>query len=172
MTPWIHRLQWLFILLLTIGTLVLWNRLGDLSSEMNHLQESVSAAPGTEIEVHAEMATLQNFLHKLAFALGEESVPVSEFYLHEMEETIHALIEAGVMYDGFAVSDLTETMLLPSFESLEEGVEEERWTEIPDRLNILVQSCNQCHQATDHGEIVITTRADSNPFNQDFSAHP
>lgn len=54
-------------------------------------------------------------------------------------------------------------------EAVEAVLDAADWTRVGAQLEQLVQSCNQCHQATAHGFIRIAVRTDVNPFAQSFA---
>lgn len=152
--------QTLLLLLVTVGLVWLWIRVGDLE------QESPSEL---DPEVHVLMREMQTHLHKLSFSVLEENEALTHFYLHELEEVIGDLSDNELTYEGYEISQLTRQMLQPAFSAVDEAADRGEWEQIQGRLNSLVQTCNSCHMATDHGEIVIRGRAEQNPFNQDFS---
>lgn len=153
--------QTLLLLLVIVGFIWLWIRVGDLE------QESTSEP---DPEVHVLMGEMQTHLHKLSFSVLEENEALTHFYLHELEEVIGDLSDNELTYEGYEISQLTRQMLEPAFSELDEAADRGEWDQIQGRLNSLVQTCNSCHMATDHGEILIRGRAEQNPFNQDFSA--
>jgi hypothetical protein len=120
--------------------------------------------------LHELMGTMQAYMHKYNLSVLENNSELAGFYLHELEEVSEEIIENIEEYDGYPVSSLTETMFLPVVEQAETTLENGSVDEIRKSASLLIQSCNSCHQATEHGYIKIreVTR-DENPFNQDFS---
>ena len=101
----------------------------------------------------------------LTFYLQAGNRPLAGFYLHELEELAEEVIDEVPAYDGHAVADLTAGMLVPVIERLENLVQQGQGDAAMDEL---IDACNACHTATEHGYIVMR-RATSNPFNQDFA---
>jgi len=120
--------------------------------------------------LHKLMGTMQTYMHKYNLSVLENNSELAGFYLHELEEVSEEIIENIEEYDGHPVSSLTETMFLPVVEQAGATLENSSADEIRKSASLLIQSCNSCHQATDHGYIKIREVTSSeNPFNQDFS---
>lgn len=115
------------------------------------------------------MYFMQLYTHKALLSIEAENAELADFYIHELEETTEDVIEFISEYGGFPISDLTKTMLLPLIEDLEDELETGNWEQIREKARIMVDSCNACHVATDHGEIVIPFELNGNPYLQDFS---
>jgi len=128
-----------------------------------------TANEGEEAELALHMSRLQRWTHKTTLALQARNPELADFYLHEMEESIETIQTEASTYEGYAVEDLTENMLVPSVEALDGALDERDWEAVDERLAELAQSCNQCHQATDHGFVQIDLDDVPNPYTQDFS---
>ena len=61
-----------------------------------------------------------------------------------------------------------EKMLLPQIEHLEEAIDAGDREVFLDRYNVLIQTCNQCHAASDYRAVKVIV-PETNPFAQDFS---
>lgn len=120
------------------------------------------------------MTTLQHWSHKTALALEARNAALADFYLHEMEETIETLQEEAPTYEGHAVGDLTEKMLVPSVEALDGALDDRAWPTVDKRVQALARACNQCHAATGYGFIRVDLQDVPNPYAQAFdtSASP
>ena len=123
-------------------------------------------SPGKE-EYHLveKMTQYQYYSHKVWLAGEASNQELVNFYLHEMEEVAEELIEKKVKYDGYDIAKLTEKMLLPAIEKLEESASDS--ASFNDNYQLLIKSCNTCHTTTNHGFIKII-RPQTNPFNHDF----
>lgn len=113
-----------------------------------------------------KMSSLQYFAHKTTLAIDNKNKPLTDFYVHELEEYIEdaAKVES---YDGHPVGKLINSILMPSFEKLESAVKSGNWNNASSRLDELLNSCNSCHEQTEHGFINIE-RSSDNPFMQSF----
>jgi hypothetical protein len=134
------------------------------------VQSSIEQAE--EEEEHYELAKamgyMQKYSHKLYLAGNNENWELSEFYAHEIEETIEEIEKAKVVDEGFDISKLVGTMTNPSFEKVEEAIHDKDSKAFADSYKLLVQSCNACHQTTKHQFIKIAIPKTMGIFNQDF----
>jgi hypothetical protein len=126
-----------------------------------------SAQAGDDVELVRLMGTMQYMTHKASLAIGAKNQPLAAFYVHEVEEVIEKL-ESIESYDGHAIGELVETLLVPSFAALEETVDSGDWAQADKRVDQLLSSCNACHETTEHAYIRIR-RSTTNPFMQDFA---
>ena len=135
--------------------------------------EAASSEPAHEEEEHAELAVsmswMQRWTHKAALAVNAENKELSDFYLHELEETVETIQEETPTYEGHEVGTLTEQILVPSLDSLDAAVDAGDWSAARERLAGVARSCNQCHAATDHGFVRIRLDSLANPFAQSFA---
>ncbi len=123
-----------------------------------------------EVELAVVMSQLQTHAHKFALSVEAENHELASFYMHEMEESAETITEKVPTYEGYNIAELMEQYLEPQMESTEEALEEKDWDNVRQQTIKLVNSCNSCHGASDHGFVKITPGFDNNPFNQDFSA--
>jgi hypothetical protein len=125
-----------------------------------------------EEEGHYELAKamgyLQTYTHKLYLAGEKKNWELSEFYAHEIEETIEEIEKAEVIDEGYEISKLVGTMTNPAFEKVEKSIHEQDANAFTDSYKLLVQSCNACHQTTKHQFIKIDIPKNKGIFNQDF----
>jgi len=113
------------------------------------------------------MRSFEYFSHKLSLSIDHRNKPLADFYAHELEEVMEdaASIDS---YDGYPVGSMVEAMLLPALENIESKLDEGDWTGATTGFDVLIQSCNTCHTATNHGYIKVTKTL-VNPFMQSFS---
>lgn len=137
------------------------------TAEDDHAEADVEEGEKAELALH--MSRLQRWTHKTALALQARNPELADFYLHEMEESVETIQTEAQTYEGYAVGDLTEEMLVPSVEALDGALDDRDWAAVGDRLAELGRSCNQCHQVTDHGFVRIDLNDVPNPYTQDFS---
>jgi hypothetical protein len=125
-------------------------------------------------EEHAELALhmvrLQRWTQKTALALQARNPDLADFYLHEMEESMETIQTEAPTYEGYAIADRTEEILVPRVEALDGALDERNWEAVDERLAQLARACNQCHQVTDHGFVKIDLEDVPNPYPQDFSS--
>lgn len=121
-----------------------------------------------EPELASAMAQLQYFTHKLALSVEARNAELAGFYLHEAEETAESIRDGIPEYEGMSIGPLVGSMLIPLIERVEESLDEPDWPQVDRALSETVQSCNSCHEATEHGFIVIELRPGLNPYMQSF----
>jgi hypothetical protein len=113
------------------------------------------------------MTALQTHTHKLQLSLEAGNGRLADFYLHEMEELLEEIGEIEE-YDGYPVGQLASAMLEPAMEALEAAVDDGDIAAAAGApFDALLNACNACHTATEHGFIVIA-RNSSNPYLQSF----
>ena len=122
-----------------------------------------------EYPILETMGYYQRFSHKLYLAGINENWQLADFYTHELEEVSEALIEGNVIHDNYNLSNLSQSMLLPKIEKVEEAVRKQDQVLFLENYTLMISSCNLCHQATRHAFIKITIPNDSSVWNQDFS---
>lgn len=125
-----------------------------------------------EVEEYPVLETMgyyQRFSHKLWLAGKNENWELADFYTHELEEVTENLINGDVIHDDYNLSNLSEAMLLPKIEKVEEAIRQKNQVLFLDNYELMIASCNLCHNATKHNFIKITVPTDSTSWNQDFS---
>lgn len=122
-----------------------------------------------EYPVLETMGYYQRFSHKLWLAGKNKNWELAEFYTHELEEVTENLIEGDVIHENYNISNLSESMLLPKIEKLEEAIRQQNEVLFLENYELMISSCNLCHNTTKHNFIKITTPNDSTNWNQDFS---
>ncbi len=127
---------------------------------------TIHSAQADDVALINTMSALQYFTHKTSLAIDAENAPLAEFYSHELEEILEKLATVS-SYHGQPIAKLTEALLHPSFERLEAAIKQQQWQQSSQALDTMIDSCNQCHQATQHGFIHIE-RQSHNPYFQIF----
>lgn len=164
------RLNHPTLILITL-TLLTFTMLSCNGSGNDYQQQSLDErhhggyAPGLALQMHF----IQQWTHKLGLSVEAQNTELVDFYHHELEEGIEELMETIKEYDGFPIADLAGSFMIPAIESFEDAMDTGDWELIRDRYRVMIQACNSCHVATDHGFIKITDGFGNNPFNQDFS---
>ncbi len=123
----------------------------------------------SEYPVLETMGYYQRFSYKLYLAGNNENWELADFYNHELEEVSEELIKGNVIHDDYNLSNLSESMLLPKIEKVEEAIRKQDQVLFLENYELMISSCNLCHQATKHGFIKIIVPNDSTVWNQDFS---
>jgi hypothetical protein len=107
-------------------------------------------------------------LHKLALSVDARNQPLAAFYAEELNEVLDEMGEQVLPYEGHDIAGLTRAMLTPAIRAVQEQLAAGAWADAAAGVEAVVAACNQCHVATDHGFIQVTSGAGTNPFNQVF----
>ncbi len=140
---------------------------GILWVKVNTLE--VVIAEMNQPDLYEAMTMMQTIVHKLNYAIESENSDLIDFYVHELEEITEDIVDADLYYHGEPVGELTDSMLEPVIDELEDALDSSDWNRVRDRNQAIIQACNNCHVATGYDSIIITGQSESNPFNQDFS---
>jgi hypothetical protein len=119
--------------------------------------ESLEENHKEEFEVAELMFHNQRYLDKLYFAGKNNNWQLAEFYHHELEENMEKLVEGHVTEDEINLSDLAKKMYLPASEELKKSIESRDVAVFRNGYDFMVKTCNNCHIASKHGFIQITT---------------
>ena len=119
-------------------------------------------------ELMPYMQRLQHLTHKLGLSIQAKNQPAASFYLTEIDETVDIIREEFPTHDNLQIATLANAMLVPSIEPVKKALGGKNWVVTTAAFNKLVDNCNSCHGATNHGYLKITAPT-SNPFNQTFS---
>lgn len=132
--------------------------------------QPMTAEPEAAPELALLMGDLQRLTHKMALSANEGNGQLAAFYMHESLEQLKVIQKDSPEYEGQPVAVLIDRMALPAYEPFRQAA----MAETPDKERMLtaldgvIQSCNQCHIATQHPLIKITRGTEVNPFNQSF----
>jgi len=130
------------------------------------LSMGISAVHASEVDLVGTMGSLQYFAHKTHLSLNAKNQALANFYAHEMEEQLEALGKIE-QYHGKKIAVLSKSMLEPSFEAFETALKKGDWDAAQQKFSTMINSCNACHQATQHGFIKVEL-SDKNPYLQSF----
>lgn len=113
-----------------------------------------------EIELAVVMGRIQRFHQKFWLSVRAGNTELTRFYLHELEEGMEEIAEAGVMEDGIDVSANMRTYGLKVIEQLEDVLEKEGVRALEQQADLLVNSCNSCHKVSGYGMVMIQVPED------------
>jgi len=131
------------------------------------VEEVNERAHKVEIELAIYMGRLQLFADKLWWAGKAQNKELVQFYLHEMEEAMEEVHEAGIVHDGVNISDLVEPYGLLAIERMEKIDLDS--ASFSNGYSDLVSSCNGCHKASNYSFIKIKIPESPVFSNQDMS---
>lgn len=113
------------------------------------------------------MGNFQVFTHKAGLSIRAGNPELADFYMHEIEENLEATGEIEE-YDGHPVGELAVGMLTPAVENVGSNLDSGDMEGAMAAFNMMINACNACHLATEHGFIKIVDRSTENPFMQAF----
>lgn len=156
----LQQIHWILTILLLV--LVVWLLAGreccapDLEEEEQH-----------EVELAVYMGRMQLFADKLWWAGQAQNEELVHFYLHEMEEAMEEVEEAGLVEDGVPLSELMRTYGLLALETMKQVPMDS--ASFTNGYQDLISSCNGCHVSANHAYIKLTIPAVPAFSGQDFS---
>lgn len=133
-------------------------------STLTHMANE-SATP----ELALLMGDLQRLTHKLALSADAGNAELAAFYLHESQEQLRKIQSEAPEYENIPVALLIDRLAHPAYAPMQEAVTAKDVNRMREDMNAIVQACNACHTATQHGFIRITPGTEVNPFNQSFA---
>ncbi len=163
----------LTISLLLILSLTACSPVGEAGSQQNGEQTSeqghaIEPAAPVDIELATLMGQLQRHSAKLGYAINGHNRPLATFYLEEIDEVLEELMTVEED-DGMPIAHPAGVILAPVLETLENNLATEvPWPEITGQYQLMIEACNRCHLATEHGFIEILPATGEPPFNQRF----
>ncbi|MEP1034387.1 hypothetical protein [Ekhidna sp.] len=121
-----------------------------------------------EYPVLETMGYYQRFSQKLWLAGKNQNWELADFYTHELEEVTENLIDGDVIHDNYNLSNLSEDIFLPKIEKVEEAIRKKDEVLFLENYELMIGSCNLCHNTTKHNFIKIMVPNDTTIWNQDF----
>jgi hypothetical protein len=135
-------------------------------------QEKPALQPPVEShtpELALLMGDLQRLTYKLALSADAGNAELAAFYLHESQEQLRKIQAEAPVYENIPVALLIDRLAHPAYAPMQEAVTAKDAKRMREGMNAIVQACNACHIATQHGFIRITVGTGVNPFNQSFA---
>ncbi len=122
-------------------------------------QAPAGYAPGL-----GEIMTLTQMRHlKLWFAGDAKNWELADYELDELKEGFDDAIKYFPTKDNMPIGQLVKDTALPAAEGLKSAIDARNGTKFAAAFDKLTAACNACHQATDHGFIVVR-RPTANPY--------
>ena len=138
-------------------------------SEITVLQNHIDSLEAQLAEIYKPgfgqlMNTIQLHHSKLWFAGKNKNWKLAKFEIHELEETIEAILK----YQPERNESQQIHMVLPDLNSLNSAIKQKNSTLFKQNYSQLTTTCNNCHRLVDHAYIVAKI-PDISPYsNQDF----
>jgi hypothetical protein len=118
------------------------------------------------------MHQFQRYVDKLYFAGSARNWRLAEWYLWKIEQSAIPLIEGEVepyRNDSYDARLLAKELLLPALRAISPSIESRDPPQFLTRYDGLVQTCNGCHVATNHGFVKIIVPTAPTYSNQDYA---
>ncbi len=125
------------------------------------------SSPEEPPELAMVMGGLQRFAEKLGYAIEADNRPLSDFYLHEVTETIEA-IQSIETYDGVVIAQPSRVIMPLLLERLRKELSDGDWALAWGAYEDLIDGCNRCHAATEHEFLEILPSSGQAPYSQRF----
>ena len=110
------------------------------------------------------MSGIQIHHAKLWFAGINQNWPLADFEIHEITESLDDIQKYCT--DRPEVKSIG--MIGPPIDSLQQAISNKDLAVFKTRFMVLTQTCNACHQATNHAFNVVTVPTNPPVVNQDF----
>lgn len=143
--------------IIAVGILVALVIIGMQIYIINNFGSSTSSNKPEHIELAELMFHNQRFMDKLYFSGMNENWEAAAFYHHEMEENMEVLVEGNIIEDSINISKLAEAIYEPASQTLKNAIKTGNKQEFLEGYQIMVNSCNNCHKASNIDFIKIST---------------
>jgi len=119
-------------------------------------------------EVVNQMVIFQWLTNKLYFAGTAGNMPLTEFYLHELEEKMEEFAEGEIVDEGVQLSVLMRAHGLSALDLASNRIKEQGLEGFSEIYSNFISGCNNCHAGTSHEYIKIVSPTVPVADNQDF----
>lgn len=161
----------LFLGLVLLGLLVACTRLAEptnTSARIEALEKQlVEMKPGFG-EV---MSVVQQHHAKLFFSGHQGNWELAQYQLDEIKEGLEDLTKYYPTFKDvkLPIKELIPTMMTEPLNQVQAAIQKKDKKQFNSAFNGLTKSCNGCHQAAEHGFVVIQTPSNQEFTNQKFS---
>ena len=154
---------------LTLAVLALALVLPARAAEEGHPSHE-PAAKETYASGLGEIMSLQQMRHlKLWFAGAAKNWALADYELDELKEGFDDLIKFFPTKDDMPVGQMAGSTAVPTLPDLKAAIDARDAAKFAAAFDKLTGACNSCHQASNHGFIVIQRPASSPYSNQSFA---
>lgn len=131
-------------------------------------QQALDTMPTGDFSLADLMSVMQVRHLKLGFAVNSGNWPLARYELTLMRQSFAAAAQKYPSGGGVAFADLVNTMSTPALEAVDQAIERKDETKFFEEFKKLTEACNNCHQASQVGFVVIRTPTASPFSNQTF----
>jgi len=105
---------------------------------------------------------------KLGLAGREKNWKLAEYEADELKETFEDVTTYQGDWNKLPIAKLVEANIIPALAAVADAIKQQSAGEFAKAYARLSAACNACHQATDHGFVVIKSPAASSFPDQEF----
>ena len=174
-----QRLPALLALAAIVAVMMLMVRLGKLEDRLMRFENANGGAPAPAVgapvlareplqEVAPYMGRIQNYLQKYVLASRAGNEKLAYFYVDEIEESMEAVADMDLIDQGIPISAHMRTYGLATINTIEDHMKEDGLTRADADLELLVNTCNTCHERTGHDYVHIQLPTNSRFSDQRF----
>jgi hypothetical protein len=140
------------------------------AAEEGHVPHPPADAKETYASGLGEIMSLQQMRHlKLWFAGAAKNWALADYELDELKEGFDDLIKFFPVKDDIPIGQMAGSTAMPTLPDLKSAIEARDGAKFAAAFDKLTAACNSCHQASNHGFIVIQRPASSPYPNQSFA---
>ncbi len=110
------------------------------------------------------MGSIQTHHAKLWFAGTNENWRLAEFEIHEIQESLEGIQK----FNSHRPETKSISMIFPAMDSVSNAIKQKNLLLFKSSYNLLTNSCNTCHHASQHEFNMITIPSQSPFSNQSF----
>lgn|SRR5690554_3921826 len=119
-----------------------------------------------DFELAVYMQRILTHVNKLWFSGQADNKELVQFYIHELEESMGAIIDAHIVYDGVPISPLMTQFGMNSIEAFEDDLAEGK--DFSESYQLFIAQCNNCHNSSKHSYIQIKIPETPSFDNQEY----
>lgn len=105
--------------------------------------------------LHSLMMEFQHRHATVWFAGEARNWPLTDYFLHEMEELVEDIGEFHPVWRDLRVADMLADVTVPAIEAMEDAVDAGDLNAFVSAYDQLTMACNGCHAPADKAAIVI-----------------
>ncbi len=159
------------VMIISVFLLAVYNqiKIRHLQSSLNNKASQIDSVKNNEdVEVVTEMGNILKFMEKSWFAKQANNAELTDFYVHEIEETFEKLEDLNIVDDGIEISKLVKDMAMPSLKELKASVQNPDTAVFNLKYKQMVNTCNACHQMSNKSFIRVAIPKVNQYSNQEF----
>jgi hypothetical protein len=149
--------------------LALWTQATSAQSDASPASKATSYLPSISDSM---IATIQPRHVRLWIAVTSGDWAFAAYELGNLKGAFDRLGRAHPMEHEIPLQDIISSVTAQPFEDMHKAIEAKDRVGFSKAYGDLTSACNSCHQATNHGVVVIRTPTDSSIWDQDFVGAP